>query len=108
MKEFDISISGEFEKVPARVLDPPKLAYSNRATNVAKGIWRADRFFNPSTLISADNSWTILNLNRQTQDRNLYELRDSLINNGEHILAEKIRAFIDIPLKQKILFFYVK
>lgn len=100
MREFDVSISGEFEKVPARVLEPPQLAYiNNKTVNVSKGVWRADKFFEPSQLIAQDNSWTILNLNRQTQDRDLYYLRDSLIKTGQYIFAHRIYLLICINYK---------
>lgn len=79
MKEFDIKINGDFEKTPARLLPPPQLRYAQqKIANVAKGVWRADRFQEPSIKISNDNSWTILNLNQRTQDRDLYNVAEML------------------------------
>lgn len=83
MKEFGISVSGEFEKVSARVLEPPALAYQqDRPARVAKGVWRADRFLKPSQAIAPDNTWTILNLSRNTQDRDLFYLYEELKKAG--------------------------
>ncbi|XP_015438406.1 PREDICTED: protein argonaute-2 [Dufourea novaeangliae] len=85
MKEFNLSVSGEFEKVPARVLQAPRLRYDTKEpVNVLKGVWRADRFLKPSSL--PENSWTILNLDKYTQNRDLYEnLHDKLLNGAKFI-----------------------
>lgn len=79
-KEFRISVQGEFEKVPARVLQAPKLMYRNKEVNVMKGVWRADGFLTPSSL--GESTWTILNLDKYTNDRDLYILHDKLMDGG--------------------------
>lgn len=82
MKEFGISVSGEFETVPARVLDPPQLKYLKENVRVSKGVWRASQFIKPSDLIAVNNTWTILNLNYRTRDEELYKLVDYLKKAG--------------------------
>ncbi|OXU25990.1 hypothetical protein TSAR_010814 [Trichomalopsis sarcophagae] len=83
MKEFGISVSGEFETVPARVLDPPQLKYQRQNVRVAKGVWRASQFINPSPLIAEDNTWTVLNLDYRTRDDGLYRLVETLRRTGQ-------------------------
>ncbi|XP_014218616.1 protein argonaute-4 isoform X2 [Copidosoma floridanum] len=86
MREFDISISGEFEKVPARVLDPPPIQYySNNVARVAKGVWRANKFQEPTNKIREDNSWTILNVDSRTRDGALYNLESELRRMGPNL-----------------------
>ncbi|KAF7403817.1 hypothetical protein HZH68_006611 [Vespula germanica] len=77
-REFNLSVKSEFERVPARVLDAPKLNYNNNdIVSVMKGVWRAKKFLNPSTLL--DKQWTILNLvDRRIKDRDMYHLCDML------------------------------
>ncbi|XP_076662245.1 argonaute 2 [Halictus rubicundus] len=71
-KEFKLSVSHDFEQVPARVLEPPQLKYDRPTpVNVMKGVWRAEKFLKPSTL--ADNEWTILNLDGYTQECTLQD-----------------------------------
>lgn len=78
LREFGLSISGEFEKIKARVLPPPVLTY-NRDVSVAKGVWRASNFLVPTNL--PDNSWTILNLDNRTREDSLRNL-ESLLRRG--------------------------
>ncbi|XP_011498662.1 PREDICTED: protein argonaute-2-like [Ceratosolen solmsi marchali] len=102
MNEFDISINGEFEKVPARVLDPPQLSYQNGICRVAKGIWRPNKFLKPSSLISSDGSWTILNLTRFPDDRQLYELNNALVQTGKNVgmqIGKPVTPFRNIQLR---------
>lgn len=86
MKEFGISVSGEFEKVPARVLDPPQLQYQNQKAFVKRGVWKPTKFLRPSELIKDDFSWTILNLDNRTRDDVLYGIVQSLRVNGKDLL----------------------
>ncbi|XP_076639294.1 argonaute 2 isoform X2 [Colletes latitarsis] len=84
MKEFNLSVQGEFEKVPARVLQAPKLKYKENEVNVFKGVWRADKFLHSCEL--PDNSWTILNLDKYVQDRELYDgLHNKLQAGGKFV-----------------------
>ncbi|XP_076381016.1 protein argonaute-2-like [Megalopta genalis] len=71
-KEFNLSVNCEFEKVPARVLEAPVLEYKQESrVNVIKGVWRATNFRLPTRL--ADNEWTILNLDKFTQERTIQD-----------------------------------
>ncbi|XP_043472206.1 protein argonaute-2-like isoform X2 [Leptopilina heterotoma] len=75
LNEFGLSISGEFEKVKARVLDPPMLTY-NQDVRVSKGTWRATNFLAPKQL--PDYSWTILCLDSRTREDALRNLEQML------------------------------
>ena len=79
MKEFGISVGGEFERVDARVLEPPTL-FDVRAIRVNKGVWRANNF--KEAMILEDTKWTILNLNQRTQEPALRGLEDHLKRGG--------------------------
>lgn len=79
MKEFGISLGGEFETVKARVLNPPSL-YDKREICVRKGVWRANSFHTASVL--PHQSWTILNLNDRTQEPALRNLVEQLKRGG--------------------------
>ncbi|CAK9832129.1 Protein argonaute-2 [Anthophora retusa] len=78
--EFRLSVQTDFEKVPARVLEPPQLQYNDREVRVFKGVWKAEKFLKPSTL--PENLWTILNLDRTVYDTALYKLHDELQKAG--------------------------
>ncbi|KOX67889.1 Protein argonaute-2 [Melipona quadrifasciata] len=83
VNEFHFSVQGEFEKVPARVLEAPKLTYYERDVNVHKGIWKAEKFLDACTL--PDNSWAILNLNKYVRDPELHELQSKLQKWGKFL-----------------------
>ncbi|XP_066249645.1 protein argonaute-2-like isoform X2 [Euwallacea similis] len=56
VKEFGFSVGHEFQKLDARVLQPPELQYgTNRPIRVARGVWRSQNFLNPVTI----QKWTI-------------------------------------------------
>lgn len=86
MKEFDLALGEQFEKVPARVLPTPTLVYQqNKGVSVSKGVWRADRlqFHSPCDLLKNPGSWTILNLDNRTDDGNLHDLKFKLQSQGK-------------------------
>lgn len=80
MDEFHFSVNPEFEKIPARVLEAPKLQYKEKEVNVKKGIWKAEKFFIPCIL--PKKSWTILNLDNRIYNHDLYNLYEKLQNGG--------------------------
>lgn len=86
MQEFGVSVSGKFAEIPARVLDAPALAYKNKIVNVSKGQWTADVFLESSSLISDDNTWTILNLNFRTKPMELDNFASQLRQRGITII----------------------
>lgn len=85
--EFNFSVKAEFERVPARVLEAPKLNYSNNdIVSVTRGVWRAKKFLNPCTLL--DKQWTIVNLvDRRIRDREMYNLCQLLRDGGKYKLT---------------------
>ncbi|XP_033207936.1 protein argonaute-2-like [Belonocnema kinseyi] len=89
MKEFGLSIGGEFEKVNARVLNAPTLTYNeqDRDVRVMKGVWRASRFNVGKDL--PDESWTILNLDNRTREDALRNL-EQLLRGGASSLGMNI------------------
>lgn len=62
LKEFDIKIGNDFEEVPARILNPPKLTYYDTTVTPDEGVWFSDLFLHPSNKLEKTKSWTILNL----------------------------------------------
>ncbi|XP_043502637.1 protein argonaute-2-like [Polistes fuscatus] len=61
--EFHLSINPQFEKVPARVLDPPRLSYYGAdSIKVNKGTWKAGKMLHPIKL--EGHQWAILNLHK--------------------------------------------
>lgn len=82
VREFGFSVANEFEKIDARVLDPPRLKYANQPITPQRGVWRADRakFLACGQLLK----WTIVNLDRRTQNKALDNL------------AEMVRIFLNI------------
>ncbi|XP_076684967.1 argonaute 2 isoform X5 [Andrena cerasifolii] len=102
MKEFHLSVQGEFEKVPARVLQAPQLQYDQKRVNVFKGVWRAEKFLNPCDL--PENTWTILCLDRYVQDRNLYELHEKLQRGGAFVkmsIGKPITPFVSLNIQNR-------
>ncbi|XP_076547410.1 argonaute 2 isoform X2 [Osmia lignaria lignaria] len=103
MNEFHLSVQGEFEKVPARILQAPVLQYNKNQVNVVKGVWRADKFIKPCEL--PDLTWTILNLDGRTQDRDLYRLQDSLQNGAVSVnmsIGKALTPFGNLMLGRNI------
>lgn len=70
IKEFGFQVMDDhFQKVPARVLEPPKLEYfGNRPVIPRAGVWRNQRFLRASEL---GGEWVILNLDERTRDESL-------------------------------------
>ncbi|XP_076229026.1 protein argonaute-2-like [Nomia melanderi] len=104
MKEFNLSVSQKFEEIPARVLEAPKLKYARQEpVRVTKGVWRADKFLNPSNL--GDNEWTILNLDTRVQDRQLQDgLHKKLREGGNFInmvIGKAQTPFASFPIYGK-------
>ncbi|CAK9802564.1 Protein argonaute-2 [Anthophora quadrimaculata] len=98
--EFHLSVQPDFEKVPARVLAPPQLKYNDREVKVFKGVWRAEKFLNPSTL--PENLWTILNLDRTVYDTALYKLHDELQKAGRRqnmIIGNALKPFANLSTR---------
>ncbi|GFG40952.1 hypothetical protein Cfor_04697, partial [Coptotermes formosanus] len=58
VQEFEISVGDQFEKVEARILDAPRLAYNGKFADPDHGVWRPSNFVTSSTL----GAWIILNL----------------------------------------------
>nr|XP_023025793.1 protein argonaute-2-like [Leptinotarsa decemlineata] len=53
--EFGFSVANEFEKLEARVLQPPTLQYNQTQDKPFKGVWRGNKFFVGVEI----NKWTI-------------------------------------------------
>lgn len=86
VKEFDISVSGEFQEVDARILPAPTLYYNQgRSTEVRRGVWQLGgvKFNKPCTLLSKDNIWTILKLDSQIHMDSVYDFANTLSREGK-------------------------
>ncbi|XP_021934924.1 protein argonaute-2-like isoform X2 [Zootermopsis nevadensis] len=84
LKEFGLSVSDRFEKVGARILDPPQLEYNpNNKRNVCpvKGVWRPEAFLRSNKL----THWIILNLNRFTREDDLRRFAMEMQNMGKSL-----------------------
>lgn len=66
ISEFGIHVVDDhFQRVPARVLDPPRLEYyGNRPVIPTAGVWKTQRFLKPGEL---GGEWVILNLDDRTK-----------------------------------------
>ena len=71
LQEFGIAIGKEFEKVEARVIDPPNLSYSDKSIKTSKGKWYNSNFYETMHL---ENNWTVMSLDAHTLDRDLHDL----------------------------------
>uniref|UniRef100_A0A1B6E7E6 Uncharacterized protein n=1 Tax=Clastoptera arizonana TaxID=38151 RepID=A0A1B6E7E6_9HEMI len=82
VNEFGITVSQEFTKVGARILDPPKLEYQNNQTVLPnKGVWRPMRFLKTNTLLQ----WCILNLDFRTREQDCWKFGDTMISTGRQL-----------------------
>ncbi|KAJ8969356.1 hypothetical protein NQ317_016141 [Molorchus minor] len=62
VREFGFSVANEFEKLEARVLQPPSLEYANKkVVRPSRGVWRGEKFFKPIVI----NKWTIISVDRR-------------------------------------------
>ncbi|XP_030760165.1 protein argonaute-2-like isoform X2 [Sitophilus oryzae] len=76
VREFGISVGDQFQKLEARVLNPPQLTYSqNRTVVVSRGVWRNETFFKPATI----NKWTIANTARYAPRPDDYRRMEDLL-----------------------------
>ncbi|XP_031370648.1 protein argonaute-2 isoform X1 [Apis dorsata] len=103
MNEFHFSVNAEFEKVPARVLKPPKLQYKEKEVTVCKGTWKAEKFFSPCVL--PKNLWTILNLDKFVHTHDLYNLHEKLLHGGKFLnmeIEEAQTPFTNLTIKTNI------
>ncbi|XP_025603016.2 protein argonaute-2-like isoform X2 [Athalia rosae] len=96
VKEFGLSVGGGFEKVPARVLEPPMINYQDRDMRVNKGVWNAAKFKQPAQL--EPKTWTILSINgRYTNFGQLEGLASELVANARKCgmeLSEPLKPFV--------------
>uniref|UniRef100_A0A146M025 Protein argonaute-2 n=2 Tax=Lygus hesperus TaxID=30085 RepID=A0A146M025_LYGHE len=79
IQEFGLTVSKEFKKVEARILNAPSVYYSNkRPIPVNKGVWMSSSFIRPGTL----SNWVIYNCERRTRPNELDNLERELIKIG--------------------------
>ncbi|XP_003705687.2 protein argonaute-2 [Megachile rotundata] len=103
-KEFQLSVDGQFEKVPARILDAPKLEYSNGEVAVTGGEWRSLKFYIPCNL--PDESWTIVNLDKFVKYTELYEFQETLRREAENVnmrIGKALTPFSTVTLQRNNL-----
>ncbi|CAL7936033.1 unnamed protein product [Xylocopa violacea] len=101
--EFHFFVRGEFEKVQARVLEPPMLQYNERQITVRKGAWKAQEFLRPCVL--PENSWTILNLDKCVYDRDLYDFHDKLQFGGKSLkvtIGKALTPFTNLSMQNDL------
>ncbi|KAG8228778.1 Argonaute-2 [Ladona fulva] len=76
LKEFGIDIGGSFERVPARILEPPQLSHIRG--EVTKGVWKTLKFVDGKDL----NNWVILNLDSWIGRGKLDGFASLMMSNG--------------------------
>ena len=83
IREFGFSVNNQFERLDARVLEPPTLKYKNDATvKPSRGVWRADRH---KFLVGATiRQWTIASATRNPP-RGIDSLADQVRNTASNI-----------------------
>nr|AJF15705.1 argonaute-2 [Agrilus planipennis] len=82
VREFEISVSANMERISGRVLMPPNITYANNRTEKpSRGVWRAQSFFQRCEL----RSWTILNLDRRTREESLREFSAMMQSEGRRL-----------------------
>jgi eukaryotic translation initiation factor 2C len=70
VKEFDIHINNEFERLDARILDTPIIQYKGgESVQVRNAQWRQTRFFEAAQRI---NRWTIISVNNRRIDDRIF------------------------------------
>ncbi|KAG5862205.1 Protein argonaute-2, partial [Gonioctena quinquepunctata] len=81
VREFGFSIANEFEKLDARILQPPDLSYNNnRVITPTKGVWRGEKFIQGMTI----NKWTIAFADRRgPRPDDLNKLADMIFRTSE-------------------------
>ncbi|XP_044270064.1 protein argonaute-2-like [Tribolium madens] len=101
IREFGFSISHHFEKLDARVLQPPNLLYAGRAEIMPnKGVWRADR--NQFLVGATIKKWTIASCTRYPA--RVEQLADMIFkmgrSSGMHITSKATPPFQHIGGRQ--------
>lgn len=73
VKGFGLRVDNEFAEIPARILDPPILAYAgNRTVRPARGEWRAE---NMEFIVPQKNiNWGVLMLDNRVQESQVHDL----------------------------------
>lgn len=72
INEFHLSVASQFEEIPARILDPPRLKYArSELTNVTRGSWHAVECIKP--IVLEDNEWAMINLSTIKDRKTLLE-----------------------------------
>ncbi|KAF2893819.1 hypothetical protein ILUMI_12356 [Ignelater luminosus] len=95
--EFGISVSEEFAKVPARVLNAPPLGYATRNVTPSRGVWRADKFKNGKALLK----WCIICVDGRTRMQALQEFADMMISQGKLVGMEIAKPTINVITLQR-------
>ncbi|VVC37415.1 Argonaute linker 2 domain,Ribonuclease H-like domain,PAZ domain,Piwi domain,Argonaute, linker 1 [Cinara cedri] len=82
LKEFGINIHEKFDRVLARVLDEPYLAYyHNREIKPIGGVWKPDKFFKPAKL----TRWVVYNLDMHTRLSEIKHFEQMLMQNSREL-----------------------
>ncbi|KAJ3646696.1 hypothetical protein Zmor_024272 [Zophobas morio] len=104
IREFGFSVNNQFERLDARVLEPPTLKYKNDATvKPSRGVWRADRH---KFLVGATiRQWTIASATRNPP-RGIDSLADQIArmapNAGMNLESSAVKPFMHIGGRQTL------
>ncbi|KAJ8955580.1 hypothetical protein NQ318_001410, partial [Aromia moschata] len=78
VQEFGFTLGSAFEKVDARVLEPPVLSYDRKTVVPRMGVWRGDRFLKGAII----NRWTIICVQSRVRPDDITKLADAIYNNA--------------------------
>ncbi|XP_052873404.1 protein argonaute-2 [Anopheles cruzii] len=84
--DFGVGVGKEFEKLSARIIDPPTVVYAgNDQVRPTRGVWRAEgkRFTEPSSTVAKKTlCWRILNLDGYTNETMVKEFGEQIYNHA--------------------------
>lgn len=73
MRDFGLTVDNKFTQVPARILTPPLIEYSNNKTMAPqRGVWRGEGM--PFLIPERDTVWGVINADYRTQRSAIHEL----------------------------------
>lgn len=74
---FGINVDKEFQKIPGRVIDPPKIKYADGFATPSRGAWNGKTFIEPE---KGQIKWCIINCDDRTRAENLMTFKKDFMN----------------------------
>lgn len=67
IQQFGLQLSDKFTEVKARIIDPPKIQYANKAIEPMNGVWRGEGLPFLKPVNASAIMWGVLILDSRTQ-----------------------------------------